>query len=125
MTQRLSNIGVTMSKRGERFKQAARAAYQHVQQTVEVYGDHPNDILSLVDAEGTFNMMLKYIKRKDRPERYEGEKLHDALKIMHLAAEYWLKLQEEDAAIPRTFSATEAGDCALVDELMGMFKMKP
>jgi enamine deaminase RidA (YjgF/YER057c/UK114 family) len=112
-----------MSNRGERFKKAARAAYQHVQQTVEAYGDHPEDILADMDADATFRMMLKYVKRKDRPERYDGEKLHDALKIMHTAAEYWLKLQEEDAEIPRTFSATESGE--VNEMLLGMFGMKP
>ena len=110
-----------MSRRGDRFKQAARAAYQHVQSTVEAYGDHPDDILAEMDADATFRMMLKYVKRKDRPERYAGEKAHDALKMIHLAAEYWLKLCEEDAEIPRTFSATANG---AVDELMGVFGMK-
>jgi len=105
------------TKRGERFKQAARAAYQHVQSTVERYGDEGEDILTDTDADETFRMMHKYFRRRNAPERFPGEKQLDLLKIMHLAAECWLKSAEESEPISAPYSGT-------VDDLLGFFNMK-
>lgn len=83
------------SNRLERFHQVADICAYHIETyTVPQYGDFPDDQLTEMRLSDIKHDLQRYINRMGRNSRGPHESMRDMLKVMHYAAEAYLKMNE-------------------------------